>query len=209
MSIVAEIKCARCDRKYSGVRSRCPYCGARRIGRGKYSEDADDSKGRILIGVLILAALVLATGFLIFTAPEDQNAGLGPSISDSEPDPGEIEDEPPDTGPPPTPELPTIVPEPPSPQPQVSNVTITYNGRKTEDFTEYVGKTVPLGARVEPVGIQEEIIWMSSDRNVFEVTTTNADGTAARVTPIGRGTATLTVSVGGVEAECIVRVKVK
>ena len=208
MSIVAETKCARCDRKYSGVRSRCPYCGARRIGRGKYSEDADNSKGKMLIGVLILAALVLATGFLIFTAPEDPNAGLGPSISDSDQDPNYVEEEPPDTSPPPTPELPTIVPEPPSPQPQVSFVTITYNGRKIEDFTEAVGKTVPLGARVEPVGIQEEIIWMSSDRSVFEVTTTNADGTAAKVTPISKGTAILTVSVGGVEAECIVRVRV-
>jgi len=162
----------------------------------------------MLIGVLVLAALVLATGFLIFTAPEDANVGPGPAISDPEQSPGEIEDEPPVYTPPPTVEPPTITPEP-SPPLEVRLVTITYNGKKTEDFTEYVGKTVPLGVRVEPVGIQEEIQWLSSDRSVFNVVATNADGTAALVTPIGRGTATLTVSLGGVDAECTVRVKVR
>jgi len=163
----------------------------------------------MLIGVLILAALVLATGFLLFTAPDDPNAGLGPAVTSPDPEPENGGDEPPDTSPPPSVEPPTIATEPPTPPLQVSMVTITYNGRKIEDFTEYVGRNVPLGARVEPVGIQEEILWLSSDRSVFEVTPTNADGTAARVTPIGRGTATLTVSVGGVEADCIVRVKVR
>ena len=66
MSIIAEVKCARCDRKYSGVRSRCPYCGARRIGRGKYSEEADDSRGKMLIGILIMAVLVVAAGVLLY-----------------------------------------------------------------------------------------------------------------------------------------------
>jgi len=209
MSIVPEVKCARCDRKYTGVRSRCPHCGARRIGRGKYSEDADNSRGRMLIGVLIMAALVLATGFLVFTAPDDGDGGLGASMVSPEPDPSELEDEPPVFTPPPPIESPTIPVETPSPQPAVSTVTITYNGRRTEDFTEFVGTSVALGARVEPVGIREEIHWMSSDRSIFEVTPTNDDGTAARITPISRGTATLTVSVGGVEATCIVRVRVR
>ena len=207
MSVVSEIKCSRCDRKYSGVRSRCPYCGARRIGRGKYSEDADNSKGKIMIGVLIMAALVLATGFLIFTAPEDPNAGLGSAVTAPDPEPGDGEIEPSEPSLPPTIEPPSIPPETPSPQPEVKMVTITYNGRKVEDFTESVGRPVPLGARVEPVGIQEEINWMSSDRSVFEVVATNTEGSAAKVNPVGRGTATLTVSVGGVEATCIVRVK--
>jgi len=162
----------------------------------------------MLIGVLVLAALVLATGFLIFTAPEDENVGPGPSMSEPEQEPGEIEDDPPIYTPPPAVESPTIIPEP-SPPLEVRLVTITYNGKKTDDFTEYVGKTVPLGVRVEPVGIQEEIHWLSSDRSVFDVAATNADGTTALVTPIGRGTATLTVSVGGVDAECTVRIKVR
>jgi len=162
-----------------------------------------------MIGVLVMAALVLATGFLIFTAPEDPNAGLGPVVSAPDPDPGEIEDDPIELPPPPV-EQPTITPpEPPAPQPAVTSVTITYNGRKRDDITEFVGTNVPLGARVEPPGIQEEIIWMSSDRNIFEVFPNNDAGTAATVRPVDRGTATLTVSVGGVEATCIIRVRVR
>ena len=76
MSIVSEIKCARCDRKYSGVRSRCPYCGARRIGRGKYSEDSDNSKGKMLISVLVLGVCVIAAGFLLFTTPVDAGSDV-------------------------------------------------------------------------------------------------------------------------------------
>jgi hypothetical protein len=63
-----------------------------------------------------------------------------------------------------------------------------------------------MGVRVEPIGIEEEIIWMSSDRSVFEVVPQNTEGTQARITMIGRGTADLIVSVGGVEAVCIIRV---
>jgi len=160
----------------------------------------------MMIGVLIMAALVLATGFLLFTAPEDPDRGA--AITEPEPPPEEIETAP-TPKPLPPPETPTIIPESPSPQPEVRSVTITYDGKKREDITEYVGNTVPLAVRVEPVGIQEEIIWESSDRSVFEVATTNPDGTTVTVTPIDKGTATLTVSVGGVEAKCIVRVRVR
>jgi len=219
MSIISEVKCARCDRKYSGVRSRCPYCGARRIGSGKYSEEGDNSKGKMIIGILIMAVLVVAAGVLLFTAPNSNEAaatpptvpetpetvdmpdelqntsmeGIGPSVSPSD-DPEEDED------------------ETPSPEPQtVQSITITYAGYYIDDFTEPVGTKIPLKVRVEPVSmeLEEPIIWTSSDTSVFAVVTDNTEGTSALVTIIGSGSqksATLTVSVGGVKAECIVRV---
>jgi len=81
MAIVNEIKCARCDRKYSGVRSRCPYCGARRIGRGKYSQESDNAKGKMIISVLIIAVFAVAAGILLFSTPDDSD----PLIPDESP----------------------------------------------------------------------------------------------------------------------------
>ena len=214
MSIVSEIKCARCDRKYSGVRSRCPYCGARRIGRGKYSEDSDNSKGKMLISVLVLGVLVVAAGFLLFsTPPVEAEEGNPPPTSPtgSLPDDGDNTSlENPNTPPPSTPPTVSDTPTPP-PAPQVQSVTITYAGRaiKDNDLTEYVGNKLALGARVEPPGIEEVINWQSSDTGVFEIVPTSTDGTAATLTPIAKGVATLTVTVGGVESTCIIRIRVK
>jgi uncharacterized protein YjdB len=69
------------------------------------------------------------------------------------------------------------------------------------------GDRITLSARIEPVGIDEEIIWTSSNTSVFEVVPDNVEGTAATITAMGSGSATVRVSVGGREAECIVRVR--
>jgi len=218
MSIISEVKCARCDRSYSGVRSRCPYCGARRIGGGKYSEEGDNSKGKMIIGVLILAVLVVAAGVLLFTTQKPEPPAE--TISDSETPP--TQDLPGEEGnvsvtgaKPPVSPSPSPIETPPeetttTPPPQVQSVIITYGGVENGDFTAPVGDKVPLKAKVEPAGIEfdEEIVWKSSDTSVFEVVKDNPEGTSAQVIMIGSGSqksATLTVSIGGVEATCIVR----
>ena len=79
-------------------------------------------------------------------------------------------------------------------------------------FTAGIGEQVSLRVRVEPAGadFEEDIVWTSSNENVFQVVP-SADGTAATVTVIGSssapGNAVLTVSIGGVQAECVVRVR--
>ena len=222
MSIISEVKCARCDRKYSGVRSRCPYCGARRIGSGKYSEEGDNSKGKMIIGVLILAVLVIAAGVLLFTTPRDDDTeGPGVEIEDTE-TPPDLPDEESNisvtgTGPPVV-QSPEPVEESPSPSPtpprRIESVVILF--AKTpipdNDFSTDVGDKTPLTVRIEPAGVEfdEEIIWESSDKSVFEVVKDNTDGTSAMVTSIGSGSArmaTLTVTVGDIKAECIVRIR--
>ena len=207
MSIVSEIKCARCDRKYSGVRSRCPYCGARRIGRGKYSEEADNAKGKMLISVLILAVLVVAAGVLWFTTevPDDERLGADPpelSIpddlgTDSVEGTQDVPEPPPPPPPPPEPEEPPL---------EVRSINITYDGRNREEFTAKVNERVPLRVRIEPPGIEEQVIWESSNKDVFDVVPEDTMGNSATVTGIGTGNATLTVYVGDKEAKCIVRV---
>jgi len=215
MSIISEVKCARCDRKYSGVRSRCPYCGARRIGRGKFSEETDNSKGKMLISVLIMGVLVIAVGVLLLASPgpdkPEGNGSLASSPSQNIPDDEStvgVEGS--------NPVVPTPTPEPvlddvdqDTQGPAVQKVTITYNNKPKHDFTAKVGDKVALRVKIEPLGVEEEIVWSSSNRSVFEVVATNADGTHATVTGLGKGTATLTVTVGGVEDECIVRINNK
>jgi len=163
----------------------------------------------MLIGILILSVLVVAAGILLFTTPAPDEQSDNPSISS--PSPTIPDDEtisvtgsnPLKPDPVETPEI-DESPEPPPPT--VRSVTITYGGRENTDFTAKVAEEVALRVRIEPVGIEEEIIWTTSDRAVFDVVP-SIEGTAATVTGIGKGTATLTVTVGGVEAECIVRIK--
>ena len=211
MSIVSEIKCAKCDRKYSGVRSRCPFCGERLIGRGKLSGGTDRFRLKMLISVMVMSVFVIGAGVLLFTTdvpavepPPQIFTPPSPSLPDEFDNIRLPGTHPVTPSPEPTPEPDEPTPEP---APTVRNVIITYNGRENRDFTASVGERVDLRVTVVPDDIEEEVIWTSSNESIFQVVPTNTQGTAARVTGLGRGTATLTASVGGFDAECIVRVR--
>ena len=110
-----------------------------------------------------------------------------------------------------TPEPPVSTPAP-TPAPQltdtgITSVAIVYANRPVNDLTLQVGERVPLYVRIEPVGIEQKIVWSSSDTSVFEVALDIPEGTAVHVTGRGAGTGTLTVKVDGVEATCIIRVR--
>ena len=74
MGIISDVKCGRCDRRYSGFRARCPYCGARRGKRGKHANDSDNSKGKLIIGLLLILVLVVAVVVLVVTSVNDKKA---------------------------------------------------------------------------------------------------------------------------------------
>lgn len=214
MSIMAEVKCARCDRKYSGLRSRCPYCGARRIGRGKYSEENDDSKGKMLVGILILAVLVVAVAVLLLTSDKPEDGSMAGETPSSEPtsDLSTLPDDSQNTSES-GPEIETstspavVETSPETSAPIVESVMITYAGVKKTDFTEKIGIKVPLKVKIEPAGIEVEIEWISSNTDVFEVVKTDVNGLSANVIGKGRGDETLTVRAGDVEAKCTVRIR--
>jgi len=208
VAIVNEIKCARCDRKYSGVRSRCPYCGARRIGRGKYSEDSDNAKGKMLISVIILAVFTVAAGVLLFTTdadPANSAAIESPDLSNLEDD---ITSLPPIETPTPTPS-PTPAPVAP---PEVQSVEIWVpRSHRVEDFTlRRVGDTIDLTAIIEPVSMQDsvDIEWevrkVNEDHDdVFEFA--HVPG-GIRILALASGSAKLVVTAGDKTAETWVRV---
>ena len=205
MAIITEVKCSRCDKRYSALRGRCPYCGARRSSKGKYSEDPDNIKGRTIIGVLILLALLAAVITLIVisvknsdsgdkTDPAQTSAIIDDSSNTSIPGPS-LE---------PSPTPPEVSFEPPAPS--VQSVTITYAGSTLVDFSEPVGKTLTLKAKITPADIDLVPEWTSSNPEVFDVVPDDTTGISVKVTMLKRGTATLTCTVGDKTAECIVRV---
>jgi len=216
MGIIAEVKCARCDRKYSGLRSRCPYCGARRIGRGKYSEQSDDNKGKMLIGILIMAVLVVAVVVLLLTTkpPEGDAVDTGPVIDAGESNSGLPDDS--DTSEllnntPVTSPSEDINTESPTDShvsiaPSITSVTITYIGGKRTEFTCNVNEKVPLKIKIEPIGVEAEIIWESSNSDVFDIIDMDESGINATVIGLSPGNEKLTVKVGDVTETCVVRV---
>ena len=215
MSIVTEIKCAKCDRKYSGVRSRCPFCGERLIGRGKRIGGAGGFGLKMMISVLVMCVLVIGAGVLLYTTPEPEAPAPDNSIDDSRnvSRPNILDDFGTDSlegtnpvTPPPDPEPAEEEPEP-EPVPVVRNLVITYNGKEKTDFTARITEKVDLKVIIVPEGVEESVEWTSSNESVFQVVALNTEGTAARVTGIGKGTATLTASAGEVKAETIVRVR--
>jgi len=200
MAIINEIKCARCDRKYSGVRSRCPYCGARRIGRGKYTEDSDNTKGKMLIGVLIMSVFLVAASILLFTTPVDameEDPDTGPSLSDQD-------DEPPSLTPPPPP-TPDPTPDPTLVEPvEITSLTVTFSGSllggADNNFTLGRNEKLPIRATIEPITLDFDLLdidFISSNEDVFTATQVvlgmGGGVYGAELSWVGQGSAKLTV----------------
>jgi len=89
-------------------------------------------------------------------------------------------------------------------------VAITYAGRVMSDVTIRIDESVTLRIRVEPLGFDtDDIRWVSSNQDVFEVISVSEDKTTATIIGRGAGTATLSVIVGDVSADCVVRVRAR
>lgn len=205
MALIEDVKCPRCDRKYSGVRSRCPYCGARRIGFGRYSKDSDNAKGKMLISVLILSVLTVAAGIMLFST--DAEVGEEPSPEPEEIDGGIVSL--------PTIETPTPSPTPEEtptpPPPEVSMVAVKHTDGAAlafgNEFSMAGGTTLDLMAVIDPPGVEAEPIIESSNEDVFTVEWISTGvKNGFRVTAVGKGNANLVVSAGDITTTIIVRV---
>ncbi len=202
MAFFNEVKCGRCDRKYSSIRSRCPYCGARKNRDGKDSssgKNVQNNRLQFIIGVIVFIIIILAVIILVSASLKNRE----PEGADPSENPGVVSvdgnesappsDEPVDTPPP------TFVPtDPPAtPAPVVNSITLN-----RDDFTMFkVGETFQMTATLSPAGTEAEIIWISEDDNVVTV---DQDGL---VTAVDRGTTIVSATAGGITEECIVRVR--
>ena len=208
MAIITEVKCSRCDKRYSAFRGRCPHCGARRNSKGKYSGDPDNIKGRTIIGVLILMALLAAViTLIIISVRSGGDDKTDPAVVSTAPDDSTVTSVPGVTiEPSPTP--PEVSFEPPAPS--VQSVTITFSGSTKVDITEKVGTTLTLKAKIVPEDIDIVPVWESSDPAVFDVVPVDTTGLSVKVTMLSpsvrNNPPTLTCTVGDKVAECIIRV---
>ena len=206
MGIISEVKCGRCDRRFSGLRSRCPYCGARRGKRGKQSYESENSKAKMIVGAVLMLVLIVAVAALLITSlsdkPKDPSEASSPPPSmpgsddvDTTQGPSQTpvekdDDEPVDT----TPTEPVAV---------VESIKIYYVGVEKTDVTMPVGQKLPFTTKTVPADTGEPVVWTSSDEKVFVVLSTG------QVTAMAVGEATLTATCGGASWECKVRVKAK
>ena len=203
MSVIPKITCRRCGREYSGLRSRCPYCGtsrkksAERIPLRTSSENAGtpaaehaavNTKWQLLFGGILLIAVVAAVIVLItvsLNAEKNSSAAVDPTP------PATVSSAAPVTTPTPT------------PTPSVTSVTITFLGSKRTEFAAKVGDEVQLSATVYPTGTDQTVTWSSKDESVAKVSDKGV------VIGVGKGTTTITVECGGVKADCTVYISAK
>lgn len=203
MSVIPKITCRRCGREYSGLRSRCPYCGtsrkksAERIPLRTSSENAGtpaaehaavNTKWQLLFGGILLIAVVAAVIVLItvsLNAEKNSSAAVDPTP------PATVSSAAPVTTPTPT------------PTPSVTSVTITFLGSKRTEFAAKVGDEVQLSATVYPTGTEQTVTWSSKDESVAKVSDKGV------VTGVGKGTTTITAECGGVKADCTVYISAK
>ena len=233
MALIPQVKCTRCDRKYSALRTRCPYCGARRRKQGSRSVSSDNSLWKFIVGALLLIVLIAAVVVLIVTsAAENKETGSKTDTKETEvtsnegvssvegtktnetsettdpgtstADPGTSTAEPGTT----TPTEPATTTEP-TPTPAVTSVTITYNGRRIQ-------------AQNKDLGIPEFTLKLT-EAIVLGVKIEPSDSTATpvweaddpeiiavlqtgKVTGMKTGSTILRVTVDGVTDEVFVRV---
>lgn len=226
MSLIPEVKCARCDRKYSGLRSRCPYCGTRKRTKGKRVSAEDNSLWKMIIGALLLGILIIAVIVLLVTsitgrepAEDDQDQdsgykadeGVNSVVGNDDDDNGGLDIDIPDitdlTG--------GDGDDSTGGDTQGSSAVTSlvlqtswgrdlpaYSGSGDYDYdlTIGVGESLELKCIITPEDTTEKPVWESDDDSIVMVLQ------SGKLTAVGKGTAKLTVTVGDVSVSSVVRV---
>ena len=194
---MARVKCNRCDRHYSGMRLKCPYCGAHRSKKTVRKEQEEMSNSKFVIGGIVLIALIVAVVVLIIVStrggqPEAENETPQQTEEFTQDDGVEsvegtvdVEEEP-------------VVEDT---EDQITSVNIVRNGEIKTDVTFYVGDTYAYTCQTEPAETEELAVW-SSDNEAVAVVLQNGE-----VTALSEGEANITVTIGGQSASMLVRVK--
>jgi len=205
MSLIPDITCHNCNRKYPIIKSACPHCGARRKQSSPRAVPEADSVIRdsaaarkvaeninwqMLIGGILLVCIMIAVISIVSvnvskqveeTTAHEIAAAEAAAAATAVP-------------------TPTAEPTPsPTPPPVVTSLMITYSGVEMVDFTEGVGTEVQLVASTYPLNVEVDVQWTSSDESVATV---SDDGL---VTITGPGSCTIEAVAGGIRKTCIAR----
>ena len=226
MGLIPQVKCSRCDRKYSGLLAKCPYCGARRRKKSTRAVTNENSTWKMVVGLLLLIVLIAAVVVLLVTSISENkkneennkennqqdvnissNEGVTSSGDDATVDPDSISPEnqgvPVDTEP--------DIPDEPV-TPTVNSVTITYGGSAVgvnneqlgmREFTIKSGESLKLGVKVSPEDTGLEPVWASEDESKIIVLQTGEITAVASSST----TTTISVTVGDVTETVFVRIR--
>lgn len=208
MGIIPKVKCSRCEKSYSGLQSKCPYCGARRSKGGKFTmPEPGDPKWRLAVGVLLLVAVLCTVIGLVNINSGDRDENAKTSTSETSPSPSETDSA--EVSPSPeTSDVTTtdVAESSPSPSTEaldsIESITIKwlyYNG--SNEMTIDAGFSIELTAEVYPTTADVEVTWSSEDTSVCTV---DENG---KITGVGSGNTIITAEYNGVEGELKVRVK--
>lgn len=198
MALFQDVKCGRCDKHYSSIHSKCPYCGAKKNRDGKTASGANNTRWQVIVGLVVLILIIVAVVVLLAMSLKDRNPEPGhtskPAVSASPSNGVSTVTANPSASPAPT-HTPKPTPEP-TPEPVVNSIVLN-----REDFTlSNPGDTFQMVATISPAQSTAKIIWISEDT---DVATVDENGL---VTAVNHGSTKVSATAGGVTKECIVRV---
>lgn len=205
MGIIPKVKCSRCERSFSVLQSKCPYCGARRSKGGKFSmPEPGDPKWRLAVGVLLLIAVLCTVIAIVNINGKDADESAKTSAAETSPSPSGTGDA--DVSPSPDASgATTSDTDLPSPSPSadsIESITIKwayYNG--SNEMTIDVGFSIELNAEIYPTTADVEVTWSSENPSVCTV------DESGKIKGVGSGTTTIVAEYNGVRGELIVHVK--
>ena len=214
MALIPEVKCRRCDKRYSGLRTRCPYCGMRRSGKGKRVPSDDKTTLKMIIGLLLLLILAVAVVFLIVLSNKQaaKNAGGKDTVysSTSAAADGGVSSETSGTTAAPADTTATTADTTGTTAASAvasvkvdcygSELSASSDGSYNYEFSASVGNTIPLTLEVTPADATYTAVWASDNENVAVVLQTGD------VTVVGSGDTGLTLTVAGKTVRILVRV---
>jgi len=216
MGLIPKVKCSRCDKSYSGLKNKCPHCGAHRARGGKRAADTGDASARFMIKILLLLALVVAVISMIVINFDDEPSGgttLGPGpvitgtneTNENESEGGEADE---DGNIIPNPE-PTPTPAPTPPPVEATSLDIRWQfwAAGVNEITIRVGDEIDVWAHIFPTDATGEPRFVTSDSNVVNLRVDPEDVRNVELLGRSMGTAVITVTVDDLEAELIVRVR--
>ena len=204
--IIPQITCRRCQRQYSALRGRCPYCGTRKTkqsqrtvantasvkeGTAANTRAVSNSRWQFVFGVIVLVAVIATVIALISMSLGDGASGVRrtptPTIT--------METESPTF---------TPTPAPPTPLP-VTSINLQYAGNTLTQFMAFKDQATPIDAVVYPIELAAVVTWSVGDDSIIRIE--RVKDNTVNVTGVGSGKTTLTAECGGVKAEIDVYVQ--
>ena len=185
MAIIPEITCRRCGCKYSGLRNRCPKCGAPRINQpnrvppttasatpetAAYDRGAMNIRWQYIFAGVLLLAVILAVLVLVISgrsgrstpsatfpaATVNQQGGSAPAYMSADlPTPSPSPD--------PTPEA--------TPTPMIESMAISFLNKTVADITlsDPGAVEIDLDINMYPAQDNPQVVWRSSNEKILTV----------------------------------------